>query len=92
MKLPNGLRYIIEEKNTRNLRSRQFERNRNWKNDSLSYRLSSRALKEISEITRANSKNGLKNKIQKAIRESYTDNCRTRNCLICNRNMVGNTL
>ena len=85
-KIPKGLSNIITEKNRRQLRSRQFERKPKWKNDSLSFRLASRAMSEIEEITCAKSKNGLKNKYKKLILQTYdNDPCRTRNCYICSR-------
>jgi hypothetical protein len=43
-KIPDGLKYIIEEKRDRDLRNRQFVRHRTWKQDSIAYRLATRAL------------------------------------------------
>ncbi len=58
--IPLGLRNIILETNNRALRNRNFIKDRQWKHDSLSYRLADRAKKEIKEIEIAKSKNGLK--------------------------------
>ena len=67
-----------------NSRKRSFERDRLWKQDSLSYRLATTAIKEIDEIQIAKSKKGLKNKyINKCLLIDYVTPCRTRNCFIC---------
>jgi len=84
-KIPNGLKNIITENRGRQLRSRQFQRNHNWKNSSIAYRLATRAINEIEEITCAKSLNGLKRKFKKMANQSYTGDCRIRNCFICNR-------
>jgi len=84
-KIPKGLINLITENRGRELRNRQFQRSHGWKKSSISYRLATRAMKEINEITCARSKNGLKNKYKRIIRLTYTGNCRIRNCYICNR-------
>ena len=88
-KIPKGLANIIKEKNNRQLRTRQFERKANWKTNSIAYRLTTRALKEIEEISCAKSKGGLKKKYKKIILQAYdSDPCRTRNCYICSRTVA----
>jgi len=67
------------------LRQRQFQRNQNWKQTSIAYRLATRAIKEIEEISCARSLNGLKNKYKKIITQTYSGDCRIRNCFICAR-------
>ena len=83
-KIPLGLKTILTERRNLNLRNRSFERDRLWKQDSLSYRLATRAIKEIDEIQIAKSKKGLKNKYRnKCFLIDYVTPCRTRNCFIC---------
>ena len=83
-KIPLGLKQIIEEKQLPTLRNRSFNRDRLWKQDSISYRLATRANKEISEIQVARSKKGLvKNFRQKCFLIDYAIPCRIRNCQIC---------
>ena len=60
--IPHGLINILTENRTRQLRQRQFQRNQNWKQTSIAYRLATRAIKAIEEISCARSLNGLKNK------------------------------
>jgi hypothetical protein len=86
-KIPLGLKSIIIERQ-HNLRHRsfvrEFVRELRWKQDSLSYRLASRANKEINELVIAKSKNGLKNKFKnKILLTEYVGECRIRNCFIC---------
>ncbi len=82
-KIPLGLKSIIVERQ-HNLRNRSFVRELRWKQDSLSYRLASRANKEINELVIAKSKNGLKNKYKnKILLNEYAGECRIRNCFIC---------
>jgi hypothetical protein len=64
---------------------RQFHRELNWKQTSIAFRLASRALNEIDEISCARSMNGLKNKYKKMITQTYAGDCRLRNCFICSR-------
>ncbi len=59
-KIPNGLKDIITENTTLNLRNRKFERHRTWNQDSVAYRLATR--EEIKDIEIARSKRGLVNK------------------------------
>jgi hypothetical protein len=54
--IPKGLKSIITEVANENLRNRKFVRDIKWKQDSISYRLASRALKEIKDIEIARSK------------------------------------
>ena len=49
-KLPLGIQNLINEKNNQTLRNRQFLRSNSWKQDSIAYRLATRAIKEIKEI------------------------------------------
>jgi hypothetical protein len=86
-KIPRGLCTILTEKTSRQLRNRQFERLNNWKQHSISYRLATRAMKEIDEISTAKTKQGLKNKYKKIIKASYNSNCNIRNCFICSRTL-----
>ncbi len=83
-KIPLGLKNIIVERNSRNLRNRQFIRERRWKHDSISYRLATRAKNDIKDIEIARSKKGLARKLKNnCILVEYNTNCRIRNCLIC---------
>jgi hypothetical protein len=61
-KLPQGLTNILEERNERVSRGGSFTRAANWKHDSISYRLASRATAEMSEISISRSKKGLPKK------------------------------
>ena len=83
-KLPLGLKTIICERGQRNLRRRQFVRSTEWKQDSISYRLATRASKDFEEISIARSKKGLVKKLKnKYLLVTYNTQCRTRNCFIC---------
>ena len=83
-KLPLGLRNIINERSNRNLRHRQFIRLPEWKQDSIAYRLATRASKDDTEISIARSKKGLYRKYKnKFLLNNYNTQCRTRNCYIC---------
>jgi len=62
------------------LRNSKFIRENRWKQDSISHRLATRAMKEI-ETTR--SKKGLTRKFKKTCILDYNTECRVRNCLIC---------
>ena len=85
-KIPLGLSEIVVEENQGRLRKRKFKRDRDWKHDSISFRLATRAIKDIKEIEIARSKNGLKKKIKnKCFLIEYNSVCRIRNCIICNR-------
>ncbi len=83
-KIPFGLRDIIAERNSVNLRNRQFIRERNWRHESIAFRLATRAKNEIREIEIARSKKGLAKKYKnKCILVEYNTICRIRNCLLC---------
>jgi len=83
-RLPRGLREILVETQALNLRNRKFNRPRNWKHDSISYRLASRAIKEIKDIEIARSRKGLAKKYKNTILlTEYNSVCRKRNCLYC---------
>ncbi len=83
-RLPLGLKDIITERVGRNLRNRQFVRERSWRQDSIAYRLATRAKNEINEIEIARSKKGLTKKyINKCLLIDYAQPCRIRNCLNC---------
>jgi len=82
-KIPEGLKNIITERNTLSLRNRQFIRDSSWKQDSIAYRLATRAKKEIKEIEVARSKKGLTKKYKKICLLDYNTVCRVRNCFIC---------
>ena len=83
-KLPLGLQTIICERGQRNLRQRQFFRSPEWKQDSIAYRLATRASKDDVEISVARSKKGLVKKLKnKYLLVTYNTQCRTRNCFIC---------
>ena len=83
-RLPLGLKDIIIERFGRNLRHRQFIRDRAWKQDSIAYRLATRVRKEIEEIEVARSKKGLAKKYSnKCFLIEYAQPCRIRNCLNC---------
>ncbi len=87
-KIPKGLNGILTEENTRRLRSRKFTRKPKWKQNSISFRLATRAMKEIDEISCARSKLGLKRKFKKIIQLNYNTDCSNRNCFICTRGQV----
>ena len=83
-KIPLGLKNIITIRGQQNLRRRKFVRQPEWKQDSIAYRLSTRATKEDSEISVAKSKKGLvKKRKEKCFLIDYDTQCRTRNCYIC---------
>ncbi len=83
-KLPLGIRDIIKERGNARMRNRNFERPREWKNDSIAYRLATRANKEIKEIELAKTKKGLVKKYkQKCFLIDYSNQCRIRNCRYC---------
>jgi len=83
-KIPPGLSNIIEERAGTNLRNRQFNRNLRWDQNSIAYRLATRAKNEIQDITIARSKKGLSKKLKnKYLLIDYNTPCRTRNCFIC---------
>jgi len=83
-RLPLGLKDIITERVGRNLRNRQFVRDRSWRQDSIAYRLATRAKNEINEIGIARSKKGLTKKYtNKCLLIDYAQPCRIRNCLNC---------
>ncbi len=71
-KIPLGLRDIISERDNARLRNRHFERPREWKTDSIAYRLATRAIKEIKEIEVARSKKGLAKNIDKNVSSLIT--------------------
>ncbi len=73
-KIPEGLKNIITERNTLSLRNRQFIRDSSWKQDSIAYRLATRAKKEIKEIEVARSKKGLTKKYKKLLENSISVN------------------
>ena len=64
-KIPPGIKDILAEKQLITLRNRSFIRERDWKQDSISHRLATRANKEISEIQIAKSKKGLVKKFRR---------------------------
>ena len=83
-KIPLGIKNIITEIDSNNLRNRKFVRNRDWSNDSIAYRLATRALKEIKEIEIARTKKGLVKKYKNSILlTNYNTPCTIRNCFIC---------
>ncbi len=83
-KIPQGLKDIITEHVGRQLRNRQFIRERTWRQDSLAYRLATRAKTEINEIEIARSKKGLTKKYSnKCYLIDYAQPCRIRNCVNC---------
>jgi len=82
-KLPKSLGNILEEK-LNNLRSRKFIIHRNSKTNSINYRLSKLASKNISEIEKATSKKTLMNSVKnRIITNNYQYTCSVRNCFIC---------
>jgi len=83
-RIPLGLKNIIVERDSINLRNRHFIREANWKHESIAYRLATCAKKEIKEIEIARSKKGLAKKYKNnCILVEYNIQCRIRNCLIC---------
>jgi len=86
-KIPRSLKSILIEKND-NLRNRRFNIARNWRADSVSYRLASVANKSISDLSKFKTKKTLSLQLKKKIINSYSYICRQRNCYICvNRNI-----
>ena len=58
----------------------------NWRQDSIAYRLATRAKTELKEIEVARSKSGLTKKYKnKCFLIDYNIPCRLRNCIICAR-------
>ncbi len=53
-------KYLNGKNNRQLIRGRQFERERTWNKDSIYYRLATRAIQEMEEISYSRSKNGLK--------------------------------
>ncbi len=85
-KIAPGLKDLIQERTGIPLRNRQFVRNIRWNQDSISYRLSTRAKSEIKDIEIARSKKGLVKKYRdKIFLNEYNTNCRIRNCYICSQ-------
>lgn len=75
---------IVNEKQDR-LRGRRFVMLRKSKTGSINQRLTKRANLNIQEISSANSKEILTNRLKKQIlHEKYNFNCQARNCFICN--------
>jgi hypothetical protein len=66
-KIPEGLSNILSERQTRHLRNRQFVRENNWKKDSIAYRLATRAINDIVEITKHQTKTALKRTLKKLL-------------------------
>jgi len=61
-----------------------LKRKRNWKQDSIAYRLATRAKNEIKDIEIARSKKGLAKKYKKKmLLVDYNTICKIRNCMIC---------
>ena len=82
--IPKSLSTIVNEKQDR-LRGRRFVMLRKSKTGSINQRLTKRANLNIQEISSANSKEILTNRLKKQIlHEKYNFNCRARNCFICN--------
>jgi hypothetical protein len=81
-KLPRSLINIIEEKSD-NLRGRRFKISRHCKNNSIEYRLANRANVMINTISPIKTKKSLIQKLRKSTLDSYSFNCRRRNCFIC---------
>lgn len=84
-KIPLGLSNILTEIQRVNLRNRKFVRQNSWKQDSIAYRIATRAIHEIKDITIAKSKKGLAKKYKLKIVNDYNNVCRVRNCLYCSR-------
>ena len=83
-KIPLGIKSIIIETDSNNLRNRKFQRDREWSNDSIAYRLATRAMKEIKDIEIARSKKGLVKKYKNTtLLTNYNTPCTSRNCYIC---------
>ena len=83
-KIPLGLSTILTERTNVNLRNRSFIREQCWKQDSIAYRLATRANKEMNEIQIAKSKKGLSNKYRnREFLIEYAAPCRIRHCFIC---------
>ena len=83
-KIPLGIKSILTEIPTNNLRNRKFQRDREWSHDSIAYRLASRAMKEIKDIEIAKSKKGLVKKFKDTtLLLKYDTPCTIRNCYIC---------
>jgi hypothetical protein len=85
-KLPDGLKNIIIERNENNLRNRSFIRNMRWKTTSIAYRLATRAKNEIREVSKAKTLAMLKNNYRLSCKQEYMEECKIRNCYICNQN------
>ena len=82
--IPKSLSTIVNEKQDR-LRGRWFVMLRKSKTGSINQRLTKRANLNIQEISSANSKEILTNRLKRQIlHEKYNFNCRARNCFICN--------
>jgi hypothetical protein len=83
-KIPTGLKDVIVERVKIYLRKRQFIRERDWKLDSISYRLATRAKNNCVELELARSKKGLAKKLKNnTLLIKYNTQCNIRNCNIC---------
>jgi len=86
-KIPAGIKNVLNERTDERLRNRKFIRDVNWKTDSISYRIATRANNSIKDIEIARSKRGLKNKIKNTcLLTEYNRPCTIRNCFICSNN------
>jgi len=83
--LPISLHDILLENNSTEQRSRQFQRYIAWKSHSISFRLATRAINEINELSKFYTRNNLKNNLKEYKRNGYIGDCRIRNCFICAR-------
>jgi hypothetical protein len=82
-KIPQGLKDIITER-ADGLRGRRFNLMRGGKQNSINWRLSSRANKSIQIISKSTSTKSLSTAMQKQLfNVKYKFRCVTRNCFVC---------
>jgi len=83
--LPKGSSNILCEKRDR-LRGRRFVMERNWKKNSISYRLAKQASDSISEIMKNKSlQNYIETRRKHILELKYNFSCTLRDCFICGR-------
>ncbi len=87
-KLPSSLVSMLNEK-VDNLRGRRFCIERQWKTNSLAYRIARAANINMSIITAVKTRKTLTTNLKKKIlNDSYNYICRQRNCFICGNRTI----
>jgi len=82
-----GIKHILTEKQD-NLRGRRFVIKREWKVDSISRRIATRANKEVPFLSKFKTKVTMTKNLKSIINTSYVFHCRNRNCFVCGHRMA----